>query len=86
MGISLSAFRIAGGLLLLCVTGKTREMVFDQLGAQLEATADMAVGMFSTGVRNVAAAFPLGDRRSHPAGPRGAIAGDDPAGGGQDLG
>jgi multiple antibiotic resistance protein len=53
MGISLSAFRIAGGLLLLWTAW---EMVFDRLGPRLEATADMAVGVDH--VKNVAA-FPL---------------------------
>lgn len=53
MGISLSAFRIAGGLLLL-FTGW--EMVFDRLGPRLEATADVAIGVDH--VKNVAA-FPL---------------------------
>ena len=53
MGISLSAFRIAGGLLLLWTAW---EMVFDRLGPRLEATADIAVGIDH--VRNVAA-FPL---------------------------
>jgi multiple antibiotic resistance protein len=53
MGISLSAFRIAGGLLLLWTAW---EMVFDRLGPRLEATADIAVGVDH--VKNVAA-FPL---------------------------
>ena len=53
MGISLSAFRIAGGLLLLWTAW---EMVFDRLGPRLEHTADVAVGVDH--VRNVAA-FPL---------------------------
>ena len=53
MGISLSAFRIAGGLLLL-FTGW--EMVFDRLTPRLQATADIAVGVDH--VKNVAA-FPL---------------------------
>ncbi|HEV8401973.1 MAG TPA: MarC family protein [Candidatus Limnocylindrales bacterium] len=53
MGISLSAFRIAGGLLLLWTAW---EMVFDRLGPRLEATADIAIGVDH--VRNVAA-FPL---------------------------
>ena len=53
LGISLSAFRIAGGLLLLWTSW---EMVFDRLGPRLQATADMAVGVDH--VRNVAA-FPL---------------------------
>ncbi len=53
LGISLSAFRIAGGLLLLWTAW---EMVFDRLGPRLEATAEMAVGVDH--VKNVAA-FPL---------------------------
>ena len=53
MGITLSAFRIAGGLLLLWTAW---EMVFDRLGPRLQATADMAVGVDH--VKNVAA-FPL---------------------------
>ena len=53
LGISLSAFRIAGGLLLLWTAW---EMVFDHLGPRLEATAEMAVGVDH--VKNVAA-FPL---------------------------
>ena len=53
MGISLSAFRIAGGLLLLWTAW---EMVFDRLGPRLEATADVAMDVDH--VRNVAA-FPL---------------------------
>jgi multiple antibiotic resistance protein len=53
LGISLSAFRIAGGLLLLWTSW---EMVFDRLGPRLQATADMAVGIDH--VKNVAA-FPL---------------------------
>ena len=53
MGISLSAFRIAGGLLLLWTAW---EMVFDRIGPRLEATADIAVGVDH--VRNLAA-FPL---------------------------
>lgn len=53
LGISLSAFRIAGGLLLLWTAW---EMVFDRLGPRLQATADMAVGVDH--VKNVAA-FPL---------------------------
>jgi multiple antibiotic resistance protein len=53
LGISLSAFRIAGGLLLLWTSW---EMVFDRLGPRLEATADMAVGIDH--VKDVAA-FPL---------------------------
>lgn len=53
LGISLSAFRIAGGLLLLWTSW---EMVFDRLGPRLQATADVAVGVDH--VKNVAA-FPL---------------------------
>jgi multiple antibiotic resistance protein len=53
LGISLSAFRMAGGLLLLWTAW---EMVFDRLGPRLQATADMAVGIDH--VKNVAA-FPL---------------------------
>jgi multiple antibiotic resistance protein len=53
LGISLSAFRIAGGLLLLW---SAWEMVFDRIGPRLEATADMAVRVDH--VKNVAA-FPL---------------------------
>jgi multiple antibiotic resistance protein len=53
LGISLSAFRIAGGLLLLWTAW---EMVFDRLGPRLQATAEMAVGVDH--VKNVAA-FPL---------------------------
>ena len=53
LGISLSAFRIAGGLLLLWTSW---EMVFDRIGPRLQATADMAVGVDH--VKNVAA-FPL---------------------------
>jgi multiple antibiotic resistance protein len=53
LGISLSAFRIAGGLLLLWTAW---EMVFDRLGPRLQATADMAIGVDH--VKNVAA-FPL---------------------------
>ena len=53
LGISLSAFRIAGGLLLLWTSW---EMVFDRLGPRLQATADIAVGIDH--VKNVAA-FPL---------------------------
>lgn len=53
LGISLSAFRIAGGLLLLWTAW---EMVFDRLGPRLQATADMAVGIDH--VKDVAA-FPL---------------------------
>lgn len=53
LGISLSAFRIAGGLLLLWTAW---EMVFDRLGPRLQATADTAVDVDH--VKNVAA-FPL---------------------------
>ena len=53
LGISLSAFRIAGGLLLLWTAW---EMVFDRLGPRLQQTADTAVDIDH--VRNVAA-FPL---------------------------
>jgi multiple antibiotic resistance protein len=53
LGISMSAFRIAGGLLLLWTSW---EMVFDRLGPRLQATADRAVGVDH--VKNVAA-FPL---------------------------
>ncbi|MGP3372590.1 MarC family protein, partial [Escherichia coli] len=53
LGISLSAFRIAGGLLLLWTSW---EMVFDRLGPRLKSTADMAVDVDH--VKNVAA-FPL---------------------------
>ncbi len=53
LGISLAAFRIAGGLLLLFTAW---EMVFDRLGPRLQATADAAVGVDH--VKNVAA-FPL---------------------------
>jgi len=53
LGISLAAFRIAGGLLLLWTAW---EMVFDHLGPRLERTADLAVGVDH--VKNVAA-FPL---------------------------
>ncbi len=53
LGISLSAFRIAGGLLLLW---SAWEMVFDRLGPRLEATADIAVRVDH--VKNIAA-FPL---------------------------
>jgi multiple antibiotic resistance protein len=53
LGISLSAFRIAGGLLLLW---SAWEMVFDRRGQRLEATADTAVSVDH--VKDVAA-FPL---------------------------
>jgi multiple antibiotic resistance protein len=53
LGISLSAFRIAGGLLLLW---SAWEMVFDRRFQQLEATADTAITVDH--VRNIAA-FPL---------------------------
>jgi multiple antibiotic resistance protein len=53
LGISLSAFRIAGGLLLLSAAA---EMVFDRRSQRLQATADTAVSVDH--VRNIAA-FPL---------------------------
>ena len=53
LGISLSAFRIAGGLLLLW---SAWEMVFDRRSQRLQATADTAVSVDH--VKNVAA-FPL---------------------------
>src|SRR5436190_12720041 len=53
LGISLSAFRISGGLLLLW---SAAEMVFDRRGQRLQATADQAVSVDH--VKNVAA-FPL---------------------------
>jgi multiple antibiotic resistance protein len=53
LGISLSAFRIAGGLLLL---SSAAEMVFDRRGQRQQATADTAVNVDH--VRNIAA-FPL---------------------------
>jgi multiple antibiotic resistance protein len=53
LGISLSAFRIAGGLLLLW---SAWEMVFDRRSQRLEATADTAVRVDH--VKNIAA-FPL---------------------------
>jgi multiple antibiotic resistance protein len=53
LGISLSAFRIAGGLLLLSVAA---EMVFDRLSQRLKATAEQAVSLDH--VKNIAA-FPL---------------------------
>lgn len=53
LGISLSAFRIAGGLLLLSAAA---EMVFDRRGERLKATAEQAITVDH--VRNIAA-FPL---------------------------
>lgn len=53
LGISLSAFRIAGGLLLLW---SAWEMVFDRRGQRMEATADAAVRVDH--VKDIAA-FPL---------------------------
>ena len=53
LGISLSAFRIAGGLLLL---SSAAEMVFDRRGQRLQATADQAISVDH--VKNIAA-FPL---------------------------
>jgi multiple antibiotic resistance protein len=53
LGISLSAFRIAGGLLLLWTAW---EMVFGRLEPRLQETADTALGVDH--VKNVAA-FPL---------------------------
>ena len=53
LGISLSAFRISGGLLLLW---SAAEMVFDRRSQRLQATADTAVGVDH--VKNIAA-FPL---------------------------
>jgi multiple antibiotic resistance protein len=53
LGISLSAFRIAGGLLLLSAPA---EMVFDRRSQRLQATADTAVSVDH--VKNIAA-FPL---------------------------
>lgn len=53
LGISLSAFRIAGGLLLLSAAA---EMVFDRRSQRLQATAEKAVSVDH--VRNIAA-FPL---------------------------
>jgi multiple antibiotic resistance protein len=53
LGISLSAFRIAGGLLLLSAAA---EMVFDRRSQRLQATADTAISVDH--VRNIAA-FPL---------------------------
>ena len=53
LGISLSAFRIAGGLLLLSAAA---EMVFDRRGERLKAAAEQAITVDH--VRNIAA-FPL---------------------------
>jgi multiple antibiotic resistance protein len=53
LGISLSAFRIAGGLLLL---SSAAEMVFDRRSQRLQATADQAISVDH--VKNIAA-FPL---------------------------
>jgi multiple antibiotic resistance protein len=53
LGISLSAFRIAGGLLLL---SSAVEMVFDRRSQRLQATADQAISVDH--VKNIAA-FPL---------------------------
>ena len=53
MSISLPAFRIAGGLLLL---SSAAEMVFDRRSQRLQATADQAIGVDH--VKNIAA-FPL---------------------------
>lgn len=53
LGISLSAFRISGGLLLLW---SAAEMVFDRRGQRLQATADTAVSVDHA--KNIAA-FPL---------------------------
>ena len=53
LGISLSAFRIAGGLLLLSAAA---EMVFDRRSQRLQATADTAISVDH--VKNIAA-FPL---------------------------
>ena len=53
LGISISAFRISGGLLLLW---SAAEMVFDRRGQRLQATAETAVSVDH--VKNVAA-FPL---------------------------
>ena len=53
LGISLSAFRIAGGLLLL---SSAAEMVFDRRNQRLQATADTAISIDH--VKNIAA-FPL---------------------------
>ena len=53
LGISLSAFRISGGLLLLW---SAAEMVFDRRSQRLQATADQAISVDH--VKNIAA-FPL---------------------------
>lgn len=53
LGISLSAFRIAGGLLLL---SSAAEMVFDRRSQRLQATAEQAISVDH--VKNIAA-FPL---------------------------
>ena len=53
LGISLSAFRIAGGLLLL---SSAAEMVFDRRSQRLQATAEKAISVDH--VKNIAA-FPL---------------------------
>ncbi len=53
LGISLSAFRIAGGFLLLSAAA---EMVFDRRGQRLQATAEQAISVDH--VKNIAA-FPL---------------------------
>ncbi|MFO1131516.1 MAG: MarC family protein [Hyphomicrobiales bacterium] len=53
LGISLSAFRIAGGLLLLSAAA---EMVFDRRGERLKTTVEQAITIDH--VRNIAA-FPL---------------------------
>jgi multiple antibiotic resistance protein len=53
LGISLSAFRIAGGLLLL---SSAAEMVFDRRSQRLQATAETAISVDH--VKNIAA-FPL---------------------------
>ncbi len=53
LGISISAFRISGGLLLLW---SAAEMVFDRRGQRLQATAETAVSIDH--VKNIAA-FPL---------------------------
>ncbi len=53
LGISLSAFRIAGGLLLL---SSAAEMVFDRRSQRLQQTADQAISIDH--VKNIAA-FPL---------------------------